>query len=119
MATPTPDEIRTLLSRHVQFWNEDRFDDWIALWPDDIVNEDPNGVTKGKEAVSVAGWKRAQPICRLGIKQIAVLGNEGAAVVSNTLTLDAGEMTFDSIEIYTFGADGSLRVRVFYDPPEG
>lgn len=61
MATPTPDEIRSTLERHVQFWNEGRFDDLIALWPDDVELDDPVGtpVKVGKQAAFIDNWNHS------------------------------------------------------------
>ena len=98
MSTPTAEEIRRTLERHVQYWNEGRFDDWLALFPEDVVNESPAGTTTGRDA-GVGSWEAVQGTLRLGIRQMAVLGNRVAAVVSNTGTYYGQEVDFDSIEV--------------------
>ena len=104
-----------MVERHVRYWNEGRYDDWLALWPEDIVNEDPRGTTVGKHQCAVESWTRAQAQVRLAIKQLAVLGDDVAAVITNRVTDEGQPFAFDSIEIWTFLPDGGLRVRVYYD----
>jgi hypothetical protein len=31
MTTPTAEEIRALMQRHIEYWNEGRLEDWLAL----------------------------------------------------------------------------------------
>jgi hypothetical protein len=46
--------IRQTPQRHVQSCNEERFDEWVEPWPDDVVTVDPNGIAEGKDAASKA-----------------------------------------------------------------
>ena len=117
MATPIPDQIRSLIERHVQYWNEGRFDDWVALFPDGLELEDPVGtpVRTDRQSTLVEPWNHSQPNWRLEITNLVVIGDEVAMTIRNTGTIDGNTVQVDSIEFLTFG-DGSLRWRVFYEP---
>ena len=118
MATPTTEEIRTLLHNHVQYWNESRFDDWIALFPDDVELDDPVGepVRVGKQAAFVDNWNHSHVEWNLAITNLVVVGNEAAMTVQNTGSVDGNEVVVTSIELYTFG-DGTMRGRIFFNAP--
>jgi hypothetical protein len=120
MAAPTADEIRALLSDHVRYWNEDRFDDWVAVFPDDIELEDPVGspVRVGKQMSLVDNWNHSHGAWHLEVTNLIVVGNEAAMSVRNTGNVDGQKVIVDSIELYTFG-DGTLRGRMFFNPPGG
>jgi hypothetical protein len=111
-------DIRALFERHVEHWNAGRFDEWIALWPDDVTMEDPVGtpVRTGVRACFVDPWKEFQGNFRLEITNLVVVGSEAALTVRNRGTIDGVGVITDSIELYEIG-DGTLRGRVFYEAP--
>ena len=104
--------------RHVQFWNEDRFDDWIALFPENVELDDPVGtpVKVGKQAAFVDNWNHSHGGWHLEITNLVIVGNEAAMTVRNTGNVEGHEVVVDSIELYTFG-DGTMRGRFFYNAP--
>jgi len=126
MTPRTADDIRNTLERHAELWNAKDRDGFIAHWKSvclgEFTLEDPVG-TPIKRGVDVLGevWDVAfeESVWTLTIEECIVCGNEAALVVLNEGTVGGTAVALRGVEVYAFGDDGSVRVRTFYNLPEG
>ncbi|MBV8346123.1 MAG: hypothetical protein JOZ49_00885 [Mycolicibacterium sp.] len=121
MSTPTAEEIRAAVERHVELWNAGDKEAWLAHWkrvvPGEVTMEDPVG-TPIKRGWDVQGevWDTAPNAdWKLGIGLLYVCGSTAAAVIRNSGTVNGEPTLVESIEIYKFGDDGSLHASTFWD----
>src|ERR1700742_2862196 len=113
------EEIRAAIGRHVELWNAGDKEAWLAHWkrvvPGEVVMEDPVG-TPAKRGWDFQGeaWDRANAEWKLSIGLLYVSGSTGAAVIRNAGSVNGEATVVESIEIYAFGDDGSLRISTFW-----
>lgn len=106
---------------HARLWNDRQFDEWQALFSEDVVFDDPVGVpTKYGRSALVTSWERSNRLgrsWRLEPRRILLCGNEAAVDLVNYGSLGDREVVVDSIEIWRVNDAGLVdAVRVFFDP---
>ena len=125
MAAPTPERMRAFFERHVELWNAGKKDEWMTNFRDlvtgDFSLEDPvgNPPQRGFAAMSDIWDMSPNAEWKLAIEMLFVCGNELAAVISNDGAIEGQPISIKSIELYTFGDDGSLTGKVYRDVLEG
>lgn len=125
MAAPSADEIRDAVHRHTELWNAGDKAVWLAHWQrivtGEITMEDPVG-TPMKRGWDVMGevWD-ASPNAdwKLSVEKLYVCGTTGAAVIRNAGSVAGTPTVIESIEIYTFGDDGSLHTQTYWELADG
>jgi hypothetical protein len=123
--SPSPTEIRRIIERSYELWNEDDKEAWLAHWksvtPGEHVLEDPVGTPpKRGFAILEEVWERTSRD-RLYITPtlIVVCGNEGVAVCENAGTVAGRQVLIRSVDVYLFGEDGSTHTRSYWEIPDG
>lgn len=122
--TTAAEQIRALLERHVELWNAGDKDAWLANWrtlvTGDVTLEDPVGspVKRGFDVALEGEWDRTRDDWKLSVQELITCGDEGALFVRNDGTVDGVATELDTVEIYRFGDDGSLDVRIYWEFPE-
>ena len=120
MTTSTTTTAADLARTSLALVKAGRRDEWLALFDDDSVIEDPVGVSpldpegkghRGSAAIArfydqgIAGVKTFD----YKIERMCLRGNEAAVIVNFDITsADGQRMTFDAFNIYVQGPDGIL-----------
>jgi hypothetical protein len=124
MATPTAQQVRAVLERHIELWSAGDKDAWVANWRtlvtgDDVTLQDPVGTPpkRGFDLALVGEWDRTRDDWKLTAQELIACGSEGALVARNEGTVDGVPIELDTVEIYRFGADGSLDARIYWEFP--
>jgi steroid Delta-isomerase len=119
MTTTTP-TAADLARSSLQLVKDGRRDDWLALWDDDAVIEDPVGPSamdpEGKGHRGAAAIARFYDMGIAGIERfdyrierMCMCGDEAAVIVNFDITPSSGErMTFDAFNIYVRAPGGKL-----------
>lgn len=126
MSQPSAAEMRHFIERHVELWNAGQKEPWLAhqlaFCAGGLTMEDPVGtpIERGLDLPSEA-WDQAFAEChwKLAIEHLFTCGNELAAVVRHEGVVNETPVVVRSIEVYRFGAEGSMRCRTYFDIPEG
>jgi hypothetical protein len=124
MGTPTADEIRAVLERHVELWNAGDKEAWLANWrtlvtADDVTLQDPVGTApkRGFDAALSGEWDRTRDDWKLDVQELITCGNEVALFVQNDGIVEGVAIALDTVEIYRFGDAGSLDARIYWELP--
>ena len=125
MSAPTADEIRRAISHHIELWNAQDREGWLAHWrttcPGGYALEDPVG-TPVKRGFDLLGevWDRAfaDTAWTITMQHCIVCANEAALVMVNDGTLGGVPVSVQGIEVYCFHADHSVHQRTFYELPD-
>jgi hypothetical protein len=112
-------EIREVLRRHADLWNERRFDEWKSSWlvaaPNGMTMEAPIGAPVrtgwdecwGRTLDRFADWA-------IRFERQIVTGHEAVVVVRNEQRRDPSSAAV-SIEHYRFMPEGTVHMRMFFD----
>ena len=125
MPAPNAEEIRALITQHVELWNAGDKDAWLGAWqaalPGGVSMEDPVGtpVKRGWDLLAEAWDASPNKDWKLSIDRLIVCGNESAAVIRNEGSIAGTPITVISIEISQFGEDGSVHTKTYWEAPEG
>jgi hypothetical protein len=126
MPTPSSETIRGALEGHVELWNAGDKEAWLQNWrtaaPGELTSfEDPVGTPpkRGWETLSTAWDESPAADWTLRLQKLIVCGNQAAAFIRNDGKVKGKPVIVESIEIYSFGEDGSLAVKTYWDIPEG
>ena len=111
---PSREHIVEAINTHCRAENTLDKETYIALFADDIVIEDPVGVTTttGIEAVARDFWasvENAQPKLKL-LEDAIVCGNEAIAILEAEINHDGGRVTISPIVVhFTYNDAGKVR----------
>ena len=125
MPAPNADEIRALITQHVELWNAGDKDAWLGAWqaalPGGVSMEDPVGtpVKRGWDLLADAWDASPNQDWKLSIDRLIVCGNESAAIIRNEGSIGGNPITVISIEVSQFGDDGSVHTKTYWEAPEG
>lgn len=117
------DPARQALERHVEYWNAQQRDRWVALFSSAMIFEDPVGTPPkvGLEAVH-SSWDRSFTPGRrwtLHPRTIISLGREAAVVMLNKGDLQGRQVEITSIETFAVDAEGLIaHIRSFFEQPQ-
>ena len=117
------DPARRDLELHVDHWNHQRRDQWVALFSPAMVFEDPVGTPPkvGLEAVHNS-WDRSFTPGRrwtLHPRTVVSAGREAAVLMVNQGDLQGRLVEITSIETFTVDTDGLIvHIRSFFDQPQ-
>lgn len=117
------DPARFALDRHVELWNGQQRDRWVALFAPTMVFEDPVGTPPkiGLEAVH-SSWDRSFTPGRrwtLHPQVVVSVGHEAAVLMLNKGDLQGRQVEITSIETFTVDTDGLIvHIRSFFEQPE-
>ena len=123
MTTPTPEQVRAVLERHVELWHAGDKDAWLESWrtlvTGDVSLQDPVGSAPkvGFDLALAGEWDRTRDDWKLDVQDLVVCGNEGALIVHNDGVVDGVATELDTVEIYRFGDHGSLDARIYWELP--
>ena len=125
MPVPTREQLARWAEDYVKLWNEGDKEAWAENWrrvaPGDFVMFDPVGTPekRGMEECALDAWDLFQPTVRFHVPQETLFFNEGHVgwVMQNHFEHKGRRIHANSIETYEFGADGSVRIRTYYDVP--
>lgn len=120
MPVPTPEEIRTFITRSIELWNDQNRAEFFRIYreisPGGFRFENPVGapVQSGWSALEKM-WDDYVAHIRIEIVQLIVNGHEAAAIMQNLARSGAAAHNVPSIETYHFNEDGSFHARYFAD----
>jgi len=96
-------------------------DSWLKIWANDVVIEDPVGVSKyeGLESVGTALWAEIEAISPLTLRldsEVIVCGNEAIAILMADVSSEKGsKMVGPIVDHFIFNSDGKIsRMRAFW-----
>ncbi|MBJ18046.1 MAG: nuclear transport factor 2 family protein [bacterium] len=126
MAAPTREALENWAKNYVELWNKGDKEGWVQNWkdvaPSGFVMLDPVGTPPKHDFVGccVKPFDLFQPMTefRVDPSTMFICGSEVAWVMENVFTKDGEKQHMKSIEVYRFGADGSVEIRTHYDVPE-
>jgi len=109
------------IERHCQALTANDKGAWLTIWANDVVIEDPVGVSRyeGLDAVSTALWREIEAISPLTLwleNEVIVCGNEAIAILMAEVSSDGGRRKVGPIiDHFVFGADGKIiQMRAFW-----
>lgn len=116
------DPARSALERHVELWNGQQRDQWVALFSPAMVFEDPVGTPPkvGLEAVHNSWDRSFTPGRRWTLlpQTVISVGQEAAVLMLNSGDLQGRRVEITSIETFTVDADGLIvHIRSFFNQP--
>ena len=126
MPIPSREALEKWADNYVELWNRGDKDAWVENWkavaPGDFTMVDPVGTPARHDFIGccVEPFDLFQPATefRVAPETRFICGNEVAWVMENVFTKDGKTQHMKSIEVYRFGADGSVEIRTHYDVPE-
>jgi len=118
---PDRDAMIAAVETHCRATTEGDFDDWIAIWADDAVVEDPVGAPQhqGIEALRTTFWamsRNAAPRLTLN-EEVIVCGKEAIAIMTAEVGPADNRRTLSPVvDHFTFGDDGKIvGMRAFFN----
>jgi len=121
MDMPSRTQIIASIELHCRALSANDKESWLQIWADDVVIEDPVGVSRyeGLEAVSTALWAEIEAISPLTLRlgsEVIVCGNEAVAILMAEVSSTGGSRTVGPIvDHFIFDADGKIsRMRAFW-----
>jgi hypothetical protein len=113
----TQDVIESFFTEMLDAWNANDREGFLAIYkrfsPNGFILENPVGTAPtGFEGFEQMADQYQGKVQVENLKLI-VNGDEAAAVMRNVGTIDGHSFVHESIEIYRFGADGTMHVRYF------
>ncbi|MFM8382569.1 MAG: nuclear transport factor 2 family protein [Actinomycetota bacterium] len=117
------DPARQALERHVEFWNGQQRDRWVALFSSAMVFEDPVGTPPKVGLAAVHNsWDRSFTPGRrwtLHPQTVISVGQEAAVLMLNSGDLQGRRVEITSLETFTVDADGLIvHIRSFFEQPQ-
>jgi steroid delta-isomerase len=115
---------RAAVLAHVEHWNAVDKEQWLAIFSDDVIYEDPPGTIagRGRDVMSSYAWDRSFTDEKRWILEPVVLiacGNEAQVHMRNHGAVAGRPAWVDSIELWAVGDDGLVTsVRAFWEPPD-
>ncbi len=112
--------IRALILRYTAAWGENDRAGWLATFGSDATQEDPigEGVRHGRDEIGEF-WDRAMAGYRsleIRPRSIHVAGNEAALAWTIVAEDQAGWVTFDGVDVFTFTSEPRIAsVRAFWE----
>jgi len=110
------------IEAHCRLLSDGNKKDWLALWSDDAVIEDPIGAPPyvGKASLATAFWDFIQNLSPMSLRldrAVIVRGNEGVAIIFGTLTVDGKLAPIGPIvDHFLFDEnDKIIRMRAFWN----
>jgi steroid Delta-isomerase len=123
MGLGTSDQARGAVFAHVAHWNAKDKDQWLALFADDVVYEDPPGtvVSRGRQVMSDYAWDRSFTNDKQWVLEpliVIACGHEAQVHMRNHGAVAGRPVWVDSIELWAVNQDGLVTsVRAFWEPP--
>jgi hypothetical protein len=108
---------------HVEYWNTQDKDRWLALFAEDVVYEDPPGkvVSRGRQVMSEHAWDKAFTAEKRWILEavlVVACGHEAQVHIRNHGSVAGRPAWLDSIELWSVNDEGLVdSVRAFWEPP--
>ena len=126
MAAPTREELETWANNYVELWNKGDKEAWVQNWKNvahgGFTMLDPVGSPPKHDFVGccVEPFDLFQPMTEFYVDPSTrfICDNEVAWVMENIFSKDGKKQHMKSIEVYRFGADGSVEIRTHYDVPD-
>lgn len=117
---PTPDELRALVERYCAAVTARDATAIAALFAEDAVQADPASAPPnvGRDAIRAFFQSAVDASAATNFEALAVhtAGDHAAIDFRVTVTLEAGAMTIEGIEVFTVGDDGLIReVTAYWD----
>jgi hypothetical protein len=115
--------VHEAVRRHVEFWNSQRREDWLALFADDVTFDDPVGApTKHGRIAAETSWDSSFTPGRrwtLHPQRITVCGDEAAVLMHNVGDLDGRQVSVEGVEIWKVNSAGLVcAVRAYFEQPQ-
>jgi steroid delta-isomerase len=110
---PDRDAMIAAVKTHCRGVSDGTFDEWVRIWADDVVIEDPVGSTpyRGIEAVRTTFWTTVQNAApRMTLKEdVLVCGKEAIAVMSVVVGPEGNQRTLSPVvDHFTFDDAGKI-----------
>jgi hypothetical protein len=118
----TSDQARQAVLSHIEYCNAQDRDRWLALFPEDVVYEDPPGkvVSRGRQVMSEHAWDKAFAADKRWILEAVLViacGQETQVHIRNHNSVAGRRAWLDSIELWSVNDEGLVdSVRAFWEP---
>jgi ketosteroid isomerase-like protein len=116
------EQARDAVRRHVEHWNAQDKDAWLALFSDDVSYEDPPGTvsSQGRQVMSDYAWDKSFTDTKRWVLEAVLViacGHEAVVHMRNHGSVDGKPAWTDSLEVWSVNADGLVdSVRAFWEP---
>jgi steroid Delta-isomerase len=123
MTAGTAEQAREAVHRHVELWNTQERDKWLALFAEDVHYEDPPGIvaSQGRQVMADHAWDRSFTDTKRWILEAVLViacGNEAVVHIRNHGSVEGRPAWTDSMEVWAVDANGLVTsVRAFWEPP--
>ena len=124
MTAGTAEQARDAVHRHVELWNAQEREKWLALFAEDVHYEDPPGIvaSHGRQVMADHAWDRSFTDTKRWILEAVLViacGHEAVVHIRNHGSVEGRPAWTDSMEVWAVDADGLVTsVRAFWEPPE-
>ena len=120
---PIKQQVRSALEKHIEFWNTQQRESWVANFSDDIVFNDPVGsAPKFGKSAAEASWDNSfsdGQLWTLELTRLVVCGDEAAITLKNHGRVGGQDFVMEGIEIWKVNEQGLVcEVRAYFEPPE-
>jgi ketosteroid isomerase-like protein len=123
MAAGTAEQARDAVHRHIELWNAQEREKWLALFAEDVHYEDPPGIvaSHGRQVMADHAWDRSFTDTKRWILEAVLViacGHEAVVHIRNHGSMEGRPAWTDSMEVWAVDADGLVTsVRAFWEPP--
>jgi ketosteroid isomerase-like protein len=123
MAAGTAEQARDAVHRHIELWNAQEREKWLALFAEDVHYEDPPGIvaSHGRQVMADHAWDRSFTDTKRWILEAVLViacGHEAVVHIRNHGSVEGRPAWTDSMEVWAVDADGLVTsVRAFWEPP--
>ena len=123
MTAGTAEQARDAVHRHVELWNAQEREKWLALFAEDVHYEDPPGIvaSHGRQVMADHAWDRSFTDTKRWILEAVLViacGHEAVVHIRNHGSVEGRPAWTDSMEVWAVDGDGLVTsVRAFWEPP--